>query len=61
MAESRKKSCVWNFFKISASDESKAVCDTCGDNMSRERKCSKTTSILNKHMKLRHSPQVMRS
>ena len=59
MAESRRKSCVWNFFKISASDESKAVCDTCGDNISRGGKCSKTftTSNLKKHMKLRHSPQ----
>ena len=40
-------------------DESKAVCDTCGDNISRGGKCSKhfTTSNLKKHMKLHHSPQ----
>ena len=35
------------------------MCDTCGDNISRGGKCSKTftTSNLKKHMKLRHSPQ----
>ena len=51
-----RKSEVWNFFSISATDDSKAVCEDCGEKVARGGESPKTftTSNLRKHLKNRH-------
>ena len=50
-----KKSEVWNFFTISATDDSKAVCEDCGEKVARRGESPKTftTSNLRKNLKNR--------
>ena len=58
MATSRK-SCIWNFYSICATDESKAICATCKERISRGGKSAKTytTTNLKKHLHSRHQTQ----
>ena len=56
MAASRRKSFVWQHFTISATDDSKAVCNQCGDEISRggkNRKSFNTTNLC-KHLESLH-------
>ena len=54
-----RKSCIWNFYSICAIDESKAICATCGEKISRGGKSAKTytTTNLKKHLHSRHQAQ----
>ena len=56
---SSRKSCIWSFFSICSIDESKAICGTCGERISRGGKCAKTytTTNLKKHLHSRHRLQ----
>ncbi len=51
-----RKSTIWKFFSICAVDESKAICSTCGEKISRGGKSAKTytTTNLKKHLHSRH-------
>ena len=52
--EKRKKSIIWTFFSICETDNTKAICGTCQEKMSRGGKSSKSfnTTNLRKHMEL---------
>ena len=52
----QKEECSVAFFEICAADETKAVCNTCGEKISRGGK-NFTTSNLKKHLKLRHTAE----
>ena len=56
MAAIRRKSLVWRHFSNSATDDSKAVCNKYGDNISRGGKNRKmfNTTNLHKHIKMLH-------
>ena len=53
------KSCIWNFYSICAIDESKAICATCREKISRGGKSAKTytTTNLKKHLHSHHQAQ----
>ena len=57
----RKRSEIWNYFSISVSDEKKAVCHECQENVARggDKTNSFNTSNLRKHLRNRH-PEKLR-
>ena len=57
----RKRSKIWNYFSISVSDEKKAVCHECQENVARggDKTNSFNTSNLRKHLRNRH-PEKLR-
>ena len=56
----RKRSEIWNYFSISVSDEKKAVCHECQENVAREgdKTNSFNTSNLRKHLRNRHPDKL---
>ena len=56
----QKKSEVWNYFSISVSDNKKAVCHECNENVARggDKTNSFNTSNLRKHLKNRHPDKL---
>ena len=56
----RKRSEIWNYFSISVSDEKKAVCHECQENVARggDKTNSFNTSNLQKHLRNRHPDKL---
>ena len=56
----RKRSEIWNYFTISVSDEKKAVCHECHEDVARggDKTNSFNTSNLRKHLKCRHPDKL---
>ena len=55
VSSSTRKSCIWSFFTVCAVDETKAVCNTCGEKFSQGGKTAKTYTmllLLNKNLKI---------
>ena len=56
----RKRSEIWNYFSISVSDEKKAVCHECQENVARggDKSNPFNTSNLRKHLRNRHPDKL---
>ena len=52
MAAARRKSLVWQHFTIPATDDAKAICNHCGDSLSRGGKNKKAFNTINLHKHL---------